>query len=91
MSLSAAEEVERFLSFRDGHRETPLVSLANLAGRLGVRSIHVKDEGHRLGLGSFKALGDSYAVIRLIVEEAERQLGGKIDIAQLHAPEVKAG
>lgn len=90
LSLSAAEEVERFLSFREGHRETPLVSLSNLAGRLRVRSIHVKDEGHRLGLGSFKALGGSYAVIRLVVEEAERQLGRKVDIAELHAPEVNA-
>ena len=61
LSVSAAREVERFLSHRQGHKPTPLVALPGLARELGVESIHIKDEGHRLGLGSFKALGGSYA------------------------------
>ena len=90
LSLEASANVERLLSLRQGHRETPLVSLAHLAADVGVGSIHIKDEGHRLGLGSFKALGGSYAVIRLVLEEASRQLGREVDVTQLHAPEVRA-
>ena len=90
LSVSAAREVERFLSHRQGHKPTPLVALPGLARELSVESIHIKDEGHRLGLGSFKALGGSYAVIRLILEEASRQLGRPIDVRELQTPEVKA-
>ncbi|NTJ62024.1 diaminopropionate ammonia-lyase [Agrobacterium rhizogenes] len=90
LSLDAALEVERFLNHREGHKETPLVALPGLAGELGVASIHIKDEGHRLGLGSFKALGGSYAVIRLVLEEAAREFGRDVDISELHTPEVKA-
>ncbi|TIM60472.1 MAG: diaminopropionate ammonia-lyase, partial [Mesorhizobium sp.] len=50
----------------------------------------VKDEGKRLGLGSFKALGGAYAVIRLVLEEAGKRLGRAIDVAELHGPDVKA-
>ncbi|ARM92208.1 diaminopropionate ammonia-lyase protein (plasmid) [Rhizobium sp. CIAT894] len=89
LSLAAAEEVERFLNHREGHRETPLVSLSQLADKLDVASIHLKDEGHRLGLGSFKALGGSYAVIRLVLEEASREFGREVDVSELHSPEVK--
>ncbi|MGY5802187.1 diaminopropionate ammonia-lyase [Rhizobium sp. LEGMi12c] len=90
LSLAAALEVERFLSHREGHKETPLVALPGLARELGVASIHIKDEGHRLGLGSFKALGGSYAVIRLVLEEAAREFGRDVDISELHTTEVRA-
>lgn len=90
LGVTAAQEVERYLSFREGHRPTPLVALPTLARELGVGSIHIKDEGHRLGLGSFKALGGSYAVIRLVLEEASRRLGRTVDVAELQAPEVRA-
>src|ERR1700677_3950169 len=68
--VEAAGQVARFLAHRDGHAPTPLVALPALAHELGVGSIHIKDEGQRLGLGSFKALGGAYAVIRLAVESA---------------------
>lgn len=84
LSLAAAEEVERFLNHREGHKATPLVSLSHLAEKLGVASIHIKDEGHRLGLGSFKALGGSYAVIRLVLEQASRDFGREVDISERH-------
>ena len=90
LSVAGAREVERFLSFRHGHRPTPLVPLDNLALELGIAAIHVKDEGHRLGLGSFKALGGSYAVIRLVLGEASRQLRRPIDISELQTPPVRA-
>ncbi|MCK1743746.1 diaminopropionate ammonia-lyase [Bradyrhizobium sp. 139] len=90
LSVEAAREVERFLRHREGHKETPLLSLPGLAREIGVGSIYLKDEGHRLGLGSFKALGGSYAVIRLVLEEATRQLGRAVDVSGLHTPKVKA-
>ncbi|MCS3765825.1 hypothetical protein GGE24_007672 [Bradyrhizobium centrosematis] len=39
LSLEAAREVERFLKHRDGHKETPLISLPGLAREIGVGSI----------------------------------------------------
>lgn len=90
LGVAAASTVERFLSQRDGHKPTPLVSLPGLARALGVGTIHIKDEGYRLGLGSFKALGGSYAVIRLAVEEASRRLGRVIDMSEFRSPEVRA-
>ncbi len=75
LSVEGARGVERFLAHRDDYKATPLVSLLGLAREIGVASIHLKDEGHRLGLGSFKGLGGSCAVIRLVLEEAGRRLG----------------
>lgn len=90
LGLAAATEVERHLSFRENHRETPLHSLPALARSLGVAAIHIKDEGQRLGLGSFKALGGAYAVSRLVVEEAGRRLGRAVDVADLATSDVRA-
>lgn len=89
LSVAAANEVERFLTFRDNHRPTPLAALPAMAEHLGVASIQVKDEGQRLGLGSFKALGGSYAVIRLVLEAASADLGRDVDIADLAMPDVR--
>lgn len=86
----AADQVERFLAHRTDHAPTPLYELPRLAGELGVGSIHVKDEGRRLGLGSFKALGGSYAVIRLVLEEAQRRVGRPVDVAEFRSPKVRA-
>ncbi len=89
LSLEEARTVERFLQHRPNHEPTPLHALDNLAKELGVASIHIKDEGFRLGLGSFKALGGSYAVIRLVLEEAGRKLGQPVDISDLQSPAVR--
>jgi diaminopropionate ammonia-lyase len=90
LGIAAATEVERHLSFRDNHAETPLLALPGLAAKIGVGAIHIKDEGQRLGLGSFKALGGAYAVIRLLLEQASATLGRHVDISDLDAPDVKA-
>lgn len=54
-----------------GFRMSPLKSLPNLANRLGLGGIWVKDESARLDQGSFKVLGGSYAIYQLII----RRLG----------------
>lgn len=58
-----------------GYAATPLLSLTTLAARIGVGSLHFKDEGGRFGLGSFKALGGAYAVARLLQAQVETRLG----------------
>lgn len=90
LGIEAAQAVERFLQHREGATPTPLVSLPALARRLGVESIYLKDEGHRLGLGSFKALGGAYAVIQLVLELASKQLGRPVDVSEWRSPEVAA-
>ena len=89
LSRQAADEVERFLRHRDNHAETPLRALPGLAASLGVAAIDIKDESYRLGLGSFKALGGSYAVIRLLLEKAGRELGRKVDIDEIHSDGIR--
>jgi diaminopropionate ammonia-lyase len=83
------DRVQRVLALREQHVPTPLHSLPGLARELGVGSIHVKDEGFRLGLGSFKALGGAYAVIVLALEEATNRLGRTVQLSELHVPEVR--
>lgn len=84
----AADDVAGFLRLRDGHAPTPLLSLPGLARELGIGAIHIKDEDKRLGLGSFKALGGAYAVVRVVLEAASARLGRKVDIAEWRSPEV---
>lgn len=59
---SAAREFHRTLP---GYAPTPLVDCQSLAGSLGVKSLHVKDESQRFGLNAFKALGASFAMHRI--------------------------
>lgn len=59
-------EATLFHSQLPGYRYTPCVQLPHLAKELGVGEIWVKDESQRLSLNSFKALGGSYAIYRLV-------------------------
>ena len=52
-----------------GYTPTPLVSLEPIATACGVRAVYYKDESHRFGLKSFKALGGAYAVAQLADNE----------------------
>ena len=52
-----------------GYAPTPLRRLDRLAGALGLEAVLYKDESGRFGLGSFKALGGSYAVLRLLSDK----------------------
>ena len=68
MSIAKAKESREWLShWSELTREpTPLVPLQGLARELGVARIDLKDESKRASLGSFKALGASIALVRLI-------------------------
>jgi diaminopropionate ammonia-lyase len=90
LGASGAQRIADFLSRCEGHAPTPLHSLAALAAACGVGAVHVKDEGFRLGLGSFKALGGAYAVARLVVEEASKRLERPVDLDAAQSPDVRA-
>lgn len=51
-----------------GYKETPLLSLDNLARRLGLGKIWLKDESARFSLGAFKVLGASFAIARQLAK-----------------------
>ncbi|MCT4609870.1 MAG: diaminopropionate ammonia-lyase [Pelagimonas sp.] len=77
----ACEEIGHWL----GYEPTPLVSLSGLAKQLGVGEIHYKDEGPRFGLGSFKALGGSYAAMRVLQRELTKRLGHPVSLQDIRA------
>ena len=60
------QKIRRFHRQLPGYRMSPLKGLSNLAARLGLGGIWVKDESARLDLQSFKVLGGSYAIYKLI-------------------------
>ena len=90
LGRTGADAVTRILTLREGNAPTPLIALPNLARDLGLASVHVKDEGQRLGLGSFKALGGAYALMRLVQAEAEQRLGRPVLAQDLLSPEIRA-
>ena len=60
---------------------TPLVSLDTVAKKLGIHSLHVKDERARMGLGSFKSLGATYAIAKAAVAASGGQPGSPEEMA----------
>ncbi len=62
----------------NGYAETPLYELPDLSAALNIGNIFYKDEGPRFGLGSFKALGGSYAALCVIRRELTRRLGKNV-------------
>ncbi|HSG88770.1 MAG TPA: diaminopropionate ammonia-lyase [Pseudomonadales bacterium] len=83
------DAVEGLMGVRAHHGATPLHALPGLAAALGVGALHVKDEGRRLGLGSFKALGGAYALMRLVQAEASRRLDREVPPEALLSPAVR--
>ncbi|WP_420860254.1 pyridoxal-phosphate dependent enzyme [Marivivens marinus] len=56
------------------HADTPLVPAREIAKTLGAKSVWVKDERGRMGLGSFKALGAAYVIACDAVETGAKDL-----------------
>jgi diaminopropionate ammonia-lyase len=52
-----------------GYASTPLRELPDLAFRLGLGAVLVKDESKRFGIKAFKALGASYAMYRFLKKQ----------------------
>ena len=64
---------------------TPLLHLKDLAKSLDLGDILYKDEGPRFGLGSFKALGGSYAGLRILARELAKRLGKEVSLNDIRA------
>jgi diaminopropionate ammonia-lyase len=89
-AADAAAEPREFLKGFPHHPPTPLLALDALARKLGIASIHAKDESWRLGLSGFKGLGGAYAVMRVAQRRAEKVLGCKLLPHELLTPEIRA-
>lgn len=75
LSLAAGEAAFRELSEWPDYAPTPLRELPGLAAAAGVADLWYKDEAGRFGLGSFKALGGAYAVLRVLQAQVRERLG----------------
>ncbi len=75
LNHAAFEAARKEITSWPGYAPSPLVLLAGLATAAGVDAIWYKDESQRFGLGSFKALGGAYAVLRLLITEIEKRTG----------------
>lgn len=89
LGAEGRRRVEAFLPAWRDYRPTPLLALPTLAATLGVGAIHIKDEGQRLGLQSFKALGGAYAVMSLLLDEGARRLGRDLMPADIFSQEMR--
>lgn len=68
-SPSVTQHIWDFHKSFPEYEETPLVSLDQLAKRLGIEKIFIKDESYRFSLNAFKVLGGSYALGSLIADQ----------------------
>lgn len=87
---AAAVKALDMLQLHPSYRPSPLRPLHEVAATASVRSVHIKDESGRFGLGSFKSLGGAYAVVCLALEEAGRVLGRPVHPGELLDPDVRA-
>ena len=58
-SVDQVKAVKIFHQSLPGYLPTPLVNLEELASRLGIDALMIKDESQRFGLKAFKVLGAS--------------------------------
>lgn len=72
-------EPQQLLAHCPKAAQTPLRDCPEFAKLTGVAEVTIKDDSARMGLGSFKALGASYAIARL----AAQRVGG-IDVLARH-------
>lgn len=88
------DSAEKEISNWDGYAETPLLDLPRLARNLDIRDLRYKHEGPRFGLGSFKALGGAYAVLRTVQRELSKSIGKLVNSTDirggLYAEQTKA-
>lgn len=61
-------EVFKFHESLDGYESTPLTELLN-SSEFGVKKVYVKEESSRYGLPSFKILGASWAIYKMLISE----------------------
>ncbi|MDO8864023.1 diaminopropionate ammonia-lyase [Haliea sp. E1-2-M8] len=71
------------------YEPTQLRSLTDLANQLGIAQLLVKDEGSRMGLGSFKSVGGAYAVVELVRRYLEALTQRVVNTAEIFSGEFR--
>ena len=77
LSVMSAEKVAKARAFHQSFPQyavTPLTALPEMAKRLGLGGLWVKDESYRFGLNAFKVLGGSFAMARYIAQKTGRDV-----------------
>lgn len=82
------KSVKRFHMAFANYRATPLISLSDLAKKMGVAKVFVKDESYRFGLNAFKVLGGAYAMAKVVCQKLGID-SNRIDFNVLKSSEVK--
>lgn len=82
LDIEQSKKAIQFHKSFDVYQKTPLICLENMAKKLNVNQIYVKDESYRFGLNAFKVLGASYAIANKIAEKMGQ------DITQLSAESI---
>lgn len=72
-----------------GYAPTPLHSFKAMAQNIGIAEVLYKHEGPRFGLGSFKALGGSYAALRVLQRQISEKLGQEVSLADIREGKYK--
>ncbi|MHC6181463.1 diaminopropionate ammonia-lyase [Clostridium sp. JNZ X4-2] len=70
-------EIKKVKEFHESfpqYSETPLVNLDNLARKIGVGGIYVKDESYRFGLNAFKVLGGSFSMGSYLAQRLNKDI-----------------
>lgn len=77
LSMLTEEEVSKAKEFHMSfpqYSETPLTHLPNLAKKIGLKSVYLKDESYRFGLNAFKVLGGSFAMAKYLAQKLGKDI-----------------
>lgn len=88
LNEQVANEAKNFHAKFSSYQPTPLRNLTHLSKKLGLASIHVKDESARFGLNAFKGLGGSFAIGQYLAHKLNRDINS-LSFVELSSPEVK--
>ncbi len=83
-----SNNVRIFHSSISDYKVTPLISLDNLAKKLNIKGIYVKDESYRFNLNAFKSLGGLYAIFKIVCKKLNLD-DNKTTFDDLQRPEIK--
>jgi len=90
-SLAATLAAMREIAAWRGYQPTPLVELPGVAAEFDLGAVYYKDESARFGLGSFKALGGAYAVLRVVQREVFAATGARVTARELEGGGARRG
>lgn len=76
---SDEDVVDRFHKQMPNYSPTEFVSLDAIAKEIGVGAVHLKNEGNRFGMPSFKILGASWGTFRAITQQLSLPISSDIE------------